>query len=348
MNTIRILRLGLAAALVLAVAPARVTHAGADRAGTTAANFLTVGSGPRILGMGGATLGLGDDLAGGSYNVAALGWMQQGSFSVAHAGLGDESLQEWLGLGGRIGNAGPRWSVTGLYQGESGIEGRDDTNSPTGTFSAASFAVGVHVAQPLGSMFTVGLGSKWVNEKLADVSGSGLTMDAGLMFRHGMLGAGFAAQNVGGRMKYDGSSYPFPTNYGVGLGVTHPATGLSFALDANFPEAYYADVRSGVEWRWRQTLALRTGYRHTLGGGPEDPLSGMAFGLGAGMNGFWFDYGYLLSGLGETGQHRVALTFFPSLWGGLGSDPFGQGDIPREFGKPRTELIGPPAPKTKK
>jgi hypothetical protein len=339
MNCIR--RLCLSVLILAAVAVPSLTRADIDKAGTTAASFLSLGSGPRILGMGGATLGLGEDLAAGSWNPAALGWMHRGSFAVSHAGIDEESLQEWMGMGGRIGKTGTRWSVSGLYQDDGTFEGRDASNNPTGDFKASSFAIGVHAAHQIGPMFTVGLGFKSVSERLADVSGSGITFDGGVMFRHGMFGAGLAAQNVGGRMKYQDSSYPFPTNYGIGVGMTHSETGLSVALDANFPNAYHSDVRAGLEWRWRQMLALRTGYRHEMGGS-DDPLSGPSFGIGAGMNGFWLDYGYLLSGAQNGGQHRMALTFYPGMWSGFGSDPFGQGDIPREFD---SGLIGPPTPR---
>lgn len=48
-----------------------------------------------------------------------------------------------------------------------------------------------------------------------------------------------------------------------GTGCTMDA-GLRVALDANFPNVYYQDVRIGAEWRWRDLLALRAGYRREL------------------------------------------------------------------------------------
>jgi hypothetical protein len=343
---IRLVFLLIGAAVAMAVVAVGFANAGIDQAGTTAANFLTLGSGARVLGMGGATLGLGSDLAAGSWNPAALGWMDENSVALAHAGLDNGSLQEWAGVGGRFGHSGTRWSLSGLYQGDGSFEGRDASNNSTGTFSASSFAVGAHVAQQVGSMFTVGLGAKTVSEKLADVTGFGATFDAGLMFRRGIVGVGLSAQNVFGKMSYSGASYDFPTNYGVGLGISHPRSGLSLAIDANFPSAYYSDVRVGAEWRWRDMLAVRTGYRSETGAS-ADPLTGPTFGLGAGTNGFWLDYGYLVGG-NEGGQHRLAITFFPGKWGGLvGGDPFGQGEIPSQFddgGNNKAPFIGPPVP----
>jgi hypothetical protein len=347
---VRILALCLGAALVMALVAAGFAHASEDNAGTTAANYLSIGAGPRVLGMGGATLGMGADLASASWNPASLGWMEQGAAMISHSGLDNASSQEWAAFGGRVGGWGTRWSVSGLYQGDGSLEGRDASNNSTGGISVKSFAAGAQVAQQIGNSFTVGLGVKTVMEDLAGVSGIGTTFDGGVQYRQGILSAGAAFQNLGGHMAYDSGVYPFPTNYGVGVAVTHAATGLSFAVDANFPYAYANDVRAGMEWRWKDMVALRAGYRHEMSEAADDPLSGPTFGLGAGTKAYWIDYGYLISG-NQDGQHRVALTFYPGRWAGLGSDPYGQGEIPNDFGstetpkKKTTPLIGPPVPK---
>ncbi|HEY3216785.1 MAG TPA: PorV/PorQ family protein [Candidatus Eisenbacteria bacterium] len=339
----RILKLCIGATLVMALIAAGFAHADIDLAGTNAANFLSVGTGARILGMGGATLGLGDDVGAVAWNPAALGWTGSTQVVLSHAGLTNESLQEWMAVGGRLGRTQTRASVSALYQGDGSIEGRDASNNPTAAITASSFAVAGLLAQRIGHTITLGVTGKAVNEKLGDVSGTGYTWDAGMMVRVGMVGFGVAGQNLTGRMDYDGAQYPFARTVGAGIGVTHAASGLRFALDANFPDAYYDDVRTGVEWMWKDVLALRGGYRYELGDSPEnDPLSGPSFGIGAGKNGFWLDYGYLISNDGG-GQHRVGLKFLPALWNGLHSDPFGQREMPREF-----EKSPPPAPKGKK
>ena len=76
--------------------------AGIENAGTTAANFLSLGAGTRTLAMGGATLGLGDDAASAGWHAAALGWVEGMEAALSHAGLPNSSLQEWGSLGGRL------------------------------------------------------------------------------------------------------------------------------------------------------------------------------------------------------------------------------------------------------
>jgi hypothetical protein len=315
--------IALSAAVLLATT--MTARADVGGAGTTGASFLSVGTGTGVLGMGGATLGLGNDLNSISWNVASLGWMRDTQFSLAHASLPDQTSQEWLAYGGRFGRSATRWSLSGLYQSDGMFQGRDAANNPTSDFNVASMALGAQVAYPFGRFVTLGLGSKFVNEKLGPVSGSGLTFDAGLQLRAGLLGFGVAAQNISGGMSYGGARYPFPTNVGVGLALHDIGHGLRLALDANFPSSYYQDVRGGVEWGWRDRFALRTGYRRELGAPASETMTGPSFGMGAGAHGVWLDYSYLVPGSGD-GQHRMGFTFRPGSLGMLGAP--GRSDSP--------------------
>lgn len=304
-----------AGTLLLLLVPA-VSHAGGDAAGTAAGGFLSVGTGAGVLGRGGATLALGGELDAVPWNPAALGWMGETQVAVAHAGLADEVTQEWFGVGGRLGRTSLRWALDGLYQSEGSFEGRDEFNQATGSFDVSSMAFGVHLAHPVGPFVTVGAGGKYVGEKLGEVSGAGWTLDAGAQFRFAWFGAGVAVTNVGGGMDYSGTRYDLPMNVGLGAAVDVPLTGLRFALDANFPRAYYDDVRIGAEWRWHDLVALRAGYRKELDAPADLAEGGPTFGLGAGLRGLWLDYGYVIPGAGD-GQHRLAVSLRPGRLGWL-------------------------------
>jgi LysM repeat protein len=282
----------LASLVVLAFAPIEA-RASEDNAGTTAANFLSVGSGAGIQGRGGATLGLWGDLTMVGWNPGALGWLRETEIAFAHATLLEEHTQDYMALGGRFGRSSVRWSLSGLYENEGTFESRDEFNNPIGSFGVSRFAGGGHVAFPLGPSAALGVGGKWVNENLGDSQGAGVTFDLGLHFRSGAFGFGAAAQNAFGEMKFGEQSFDFPTNYGAGVAWSHRPTGLRVAVDANFPNAYYTDVRGGLEWRWRNMLALRGGYRSELGAPDGEALTGPTFGMGAGAYGMWLDYAYI-------------------------------------------------------
>lgn len=296
-----------AAVLAVALAAMGTAHAGYEAAGTTAANFLSLGAGARALGMAGAALGVGDELGGVAWNAAAAGWLSRSELVLSHAGLANRSLQEWGAIGGPIARSQTRWAVTALYQGDGSFDGRDATGASTGSFSVSSVALGATLARQLGSRVSLGFGATAVRERIATVTGSGHTFDGGLMVRAGMFGFGFAAQNVGGQMRYGASRYPFPGAWGVGIGFTPRGSAVRVACDVNFPNAYHPDIRAGVEWTHRDAMALRAGYRKELDS-IADPLSGPSFGLGVRQGGMWMDYGYLLSANGA-GQHRMGLRF---------------------------------------
>jgi hypothetical protein len=315
------------------------SFAGGDAAGTTAAGFLGVGTGAGVLGRGGATLGLGGELDAVPWNPAALGWMGETQISLAHAGLADDAAQEWFGIGGRLGRSSLRWALDGLYQSEGSFEGRDQLNQATGSFDVSSMAFGMHLAHPVGPFLTVGAGAKYVGERLGSVSGAGYTMDAGAQVRVAWLGAGVAVTNVGGRMDYSGETYDMPMNVGVGAAVDVPLTGLRLALDANFPRAYYDDVRVGAEWRWHNLVTLRAGYRKELDAPAELAESGPTFGLGAGLRGLWLDYGYLIPGAGD-GQHRLAVSLCPGRLGWLAGSALRVERLPDSFDASRPAAGG--------
>jgi LysM repeat protein len=345
-NAMRLVKLALAAVIVMAIVAAGFAHADVNLAGTTAAGFLSNGTGPRVLSMGGATLGLGGDLQSAAWNPAALGTMEHGQMTFAHAGLPGDMQQEWLSGGGRFGHSATRWSLQGLYQGDGSFEGRDASNNPTGTFSASSFAIGAQLAQSLGERGSVGVGAKFVNDRLGDVSGMGVTFDYGGQFRSGPFGFGASAVNVGGQMRYSGSVYEFPASYGAGVSYSMPQTGLSVALDANFPKSYYNDIRFGTEWRWKETVALRAGYRHEMAAGIDDGLSGPTFGFGAGYNGLWFDYGYLVSSLSGGSEQRLAISFHPGGFGLAGATAGSNGTGASHAPTASTTPASAPATKT--
>ncbi len=297
-------------ALLLAAGTA---YAGADNAGTTAGNFLSVGTGASVLSMGGATLGSGSDLHAAAWNPAALAQLGFTQLSFSHASLATSSAQEYVAAGGRLRNGSTRWAVTALYQGDGSFDGRDALGVSTGSFNVSSTAFGLQLARPLGEAFSGGVGLRWLGDNLGDSHGSGMSIDAGVQAHAGAFGFGAAARNYGGRMRYDSGSFDLPAVLGFGASWSDPARGLRLGVDANFPRAYYNDVRVGGEWRWQDRVALRAGYRLELGAPSGEPLGGPSFGLGAGANGSWFDYAFLAGDADAQGQHRFGVTFRPGF-----------------------------------
>jgi hypothetical protein len=269
--------------------------------------------------------------------VASLARLDALQFSLAHAPLPGGATQDWLAGGGKLGGAGTRWGLQGLFQREGDLEGRDAANNPTGSLSVNDLALGASLAQPLGAFVTAGAGAEWVHESLAGTNGSGVSFSAGLRADAGPLGFGLAARHLGGEMRYPGARYDLPEVLAAGVSWTDAAHGLRVNADYESPRHYYDSVRLGGEWLWRDRLAFRAGYRLAMSAPSDATVSGPAFGIGAGVGSMWLDYAFLLDGGDTSGEHRVGLTFRPAFhFAGGGERPL------RAASEPATRSSPPP------
>jgi len=293
---------------VLLLCAAGAARAANEPAGTTAGSFLATGAGTSALSMAGATLASGTDLAAAAWNPASLGRLPGLEVSLSHAPLPGGATQDWLAAGGRMGGSAAHWMVHGLFQQESGIDGRDASNAPTGSLSVSDLAAGGGFAYALGAV-TAGVGGDWVHESLAGTNGEGFALDAGLRLDAGPIGLAFAARHVAGSMSYGGTRYDLPAALAGGIAWRDPGRGLRIGADFESPLHYYNTVRAGGEWLWRERVAFRAGYRVALQAPAEESLSGATFGLGAGLGLAWLDYAFTPDGAQGAGQHRVGLTF---------------------------------------
>jgi LysM repeat protein len=305
---------------LLLVACAAAAQGSNGAAGTTAGNFLVVGTGASALSMAGATLATGNDLAAAAWNPASLARVDGLQFSLSHAPLPGGAMQDWVAAGGRVGGSGTRWALDALFHQEGTLEGRDALNNPTGSLTVADVAFGARLALPLTSALSAGLGGKWVHEALAGTDGSGFAFDAGLRAGAGPLGFALAARNLGSGMSYGGTLYDLPGLVAAGVSWGDVTRGLKLDADLESPLHYYRDLRVGGEWLWRERVALRAGYRFALGAPADEALSGVTFGLGASVGNTSLDYAYAPEGATGAGQHRIGLTFRPSRPGRVGAE----------------------------
>ena len=129
--------------------------------------------------------------------------------------------------------------------------------------------------------------------------------------RVGAFGAALATRHAGGRMSYDGATWDLPTVIAAGGSWQDDAHGLRLTLDAESPTHYVRNLRAGAEWRWRQVVALRAGYRRQIGESGLETLTGASFGLGTTIAGLGFDYAFIPGATEANGEHRMGLVWRP-------------------------------------
>ncbi len=296
------------------------TPAAHAQAGTAAASFLSVGSGASVLAMSGATLASGSDLAAAAWNPASLARVDALQLALAHTPLPGGATQDWLSAGGRLRSGETRWALQALVHHEGDLEARDATNQAVGALAVGDVAFVARLAHPLSETFSVGAGAEYIRESLAGVSGAGLAFEAGVRAQAGPFGAALAARHIGGGMRYDAARYDLPAVIAAGVSWQDAPHGVRLALDVESPSHYYKDVRVGGEWFVRDRVALRAGYRRQVGEPTTESLSGASFGMGTGVGPMWMDYAFTPGGADASGEHRVGLTFRPSLPGRGGSE----------------------------
>ncbi|MBI3566370.1 MAG: PorV/PorQ family protein, partial [Elusimicrobia bacterium] len=155
-------------ALGLAAAPASALNVLTGGAGTSGADFLTVGVGARPLAMGGAFAAVDTDADANAvnWNPAALAKVDKPDVTASYNSLFVDQNQGYLGYAAPV-RSGGAWSAGVNYLVVSNIEKRaGDTENPDATFSNQNFAVGASYARPFGEVASGGATLKYVRTAL--------------------------------------------------------------------------------------------------------------------------------------------------------------------------------------
>ena len=292
-------------ALVVSLASADIP----DEIGTNEAAFLKIDAATRPTAMGGAFVGLANDVNSVFWNPAGLTQMEKREFSAmynvwfADIKYASGAYSQPLGENAAVG-------VSVVYL-QSEIERRlDDTEDPDSIFNAYSFAAGLSGSYALiPGMFSLGGTVKAIGENFDVDDSSGAAADFGALLSFGNLNVGGSIQNIKLHMSIEEASLPL----GIRAGGAYSFTPDS-VIAAEFDKQGAGDpsYHIGLEKWIRNILALRVGY--CLGSG-DNPKEGLSAGIGLRAYGtkplealsFQFDYAYVpdREGLGDT--HRVSM-----------------------------------------
>jgi len=297
-----------------------VTLAGsvlASDAGTTAADFLNLGIGPRAVAMGDAQVGLADDAYSTYWNPAGLSTLrtQEAAFVQTQyvQNISEENMVYALPRT-RFGAFGASFT----YLGYGSLQGYDASGQPTSGVGANDMDLGLSYSHDLyhderyGTELSAGVTGKWIQERLDTVSATAYAGDMGLLFAPGIRWgeflngwkAGVALRNVGTPMTFDQESFVLPRTATAGLSYTGNwrDESVTLAFDGRQPNDGSRTMGVGLEIWTLQTFVLRGGY--TTEG---DLGSGLRVGAGLRFRTIQIDYAFASEGpLGNT--QRIGLT----------------------------------------
>lgn len=306
--------LRLAAALVLC--PAAVLASGP---GSTGVQVLKTDVSPRAFGMGGAYVGVADDIYAVNYNPAGLAQLYLPEASAMYlSGFEDASLNYFsfgmpLPIQGLAGFDRPGLAVSALFS-DSGEFTYNSIGATGGVSSlnmdaektrviSLSYGEKVHSGQVNLEGFKLdleqylGLSVKYIGSELLETySASAVAFDAGWMMRDPGLGlsVGASLTNFGSGLQYYKEAAALPSAVRVGASYQRPTVmsqSLLISGEADFYlEEKLKSFRAGIEYHFQEIFNFRLGYR-----GGEDN-GGATGGLGVRYESFALDFGLSLSG----------------------------------------------------
>ena len=290
---------------------------GAADSGTTAADFLNLGIGPRAVAMGEAQVGLADDVYATYWNPAGLATLDVQEAGFNYTQYLENITEQYAAYAVPRASLGTfAGSITYLNIGK--FQGFDATGQPTGDVGASDTAFALSYARTLfqdrrfGSSLSLGLTGKYIQEHLDTVNADAYATDLGALWAPGRKWgdwlegwkAGLAARNIGTTMRFDQESFDLPRTLVLGVSYTGQWRDelVTLALDGRRPYVGSQSLGVGLEIWTLRMLVLRAGYTSQ-----SDIGSGLRFGGGLRFKTVQVDYAFANAGdFGAT--HRFGLT----------------------------------------
>ena len=270
--------------------------------GETGADAFQAHPSARASAMGGAYVGLGDDLGALSYNPAGLNQLKGPSLSFLHE-IGVASLTtENVAYGQSLGFGAAAGSL--LYRSQDDINNPLATDAPVQSYDVgltASFATRPAQWAPnlpgLLANVDAGASLKYLRSHLGRFDSDAFALDLGLRedLGEGLIG-GLSVLNLGPPVHFISVGDPLPTTILVGVARSFDLFArnhLTISGDAEDP--IYSSFRGhlGLEDWLGKALAVRLGYVLDS----AESLSGLSAGFGLRLDQegllFQFDYAYL-------------------------------------------------------
>lgn len=262
---------------ILTVSQSVISYAGEENVGRATAQFLKIGQGPRIVGMGGAGVAIADDVNATYWNPAGLVQLKLREVTAGHTSWFEDVKTNYLSYTqplppiNKIKRA-MGISLTMLDAGE--IDGRDNQGRKTTTLAAENLALSLSYAIELCKEFACGFNVKAIKQDLAGYKGTGMAVDVGILSSYlEKVSFGLNIQNIGPKLKTAKAKNDLPLN--IKLGACYKpelfGEGTLLAIDMDIPKDNEVNFHAGAEYWMTQALAIRLGY---------DKQAGYSTGLG--------------------------------------------------------------------
>ena len=300
---------------------------GGQRAGTSSAQFLKIGVGPRAEALAQAYVAIADGAEALFYNPAGISLSSENEILFSNTQWVVDIQLEYLGLIYHL----DRVNTVGLAITYLHTEDMEETTelSPYGTgnyFRYADALIGLSYSRKMTNKFSFGFSGKYMHETLAELTMTSFLFDLGTYYKTGWKSVRFAVTvtNFGRNMAPSGSftyknlnneqvlinnfqKFPPPILFRIGIAgefyqsENHMVTG---SIQLNHPNDNVENIDIGLEYWWREIFALRGGFASAR---PEEDFS-TGFGLRIPVKGIGIGVDYSFTNFGRLGYvNRFAL-----------------------------------------
>ena len=311
--------------------PTVVAGQGFTKTGMTGASFLTIEVGPRAKAMGGAFVGLADDMSAIYWNPAGLTQSGSNGLMVSHSEWLADVNFDFVGAAFPVGGFGiVGASITALTMPDMAVRTVFQPEGTGALFSASDLALGLTYAKALTDRFSIGANFKYIQNKIYNSTASTIAVDFGVLFLTDFAGTRFGASvsNFGGNLEMSGTdtelevdvapdqfgnndriranlqtdSFQPPLIMRVGLAtdvINRTNSKLTLAVDGVVPNSNGQYVNVGGEYLMLNVIAVRGGYKTLFLSDSEEGFTlgaGLQYELFAGTE-FFLDYSYTDFGL---------------------------------------------------
>ena len=261
-------------------------------AGTTGAPFLKIPVGAKAGALGEAIVAAPFGGEAVYWNLGSLAFQKGIHFNASYQTWIADISSQFVGLSYNLGDMGT-FGVGFVNLGSGDITKTTLTN-PNGTgetFTATDMAITLGYGKKLGDNLGIGIGTKYVSQKIDTESATAFTADLGIRYKvMDNLCIGLSAQNLFGKIGFtEKFNLPQMVKAGVAFKPINNLLTL-FAMDYNLDSGI--KYGAGLQYTLFDMVALRLGYG---GGQDNNNIEGFTAGIGVNFKMVNVDFSYALS-----------------------------------------------------
>ena len=280
--------------------------------GTNSFNFLQMGVGSRAQGMGNAFTAVPSDINSIYFNPASIGFSYHPTLMFFHGQLYEEmALENFTAIYPGLNHFTLTFGLSYLHLpaiDKYEIDPSSGEAIPLGDFRIYDFVPQLGVGYQLASNFSLGMQVKYLQERIDDITASGVAFDFGALYQIPIdfLTIGGSIQNLGPKITYDQVKENLPLTYRLGLAYQLSAYMVTFAFDGVKTTGEEWRFYPGLELEVMNSVALRAGYQFQ-----NDIGAGYNVGLGFKfLDNYAINYVYSPYGiLGNTHKAEISFSF---------------------------------------